>query len=107
MLTNSDSLSSKTVFAMCLTRPSPCDMISEFDAQATSISACQNSVRCLRVLLFSARNEGAIVYNLSRAGIAASAYNCQDWVRYAFFPKYGTSNNVDPPSTAPATKFGA
>ena len=30
-----------------------------------------------------------------------------DWVRYAFLPKYGTSKRVEPPSTAPATKFGA
>ena len=66
---------------MCLTTPSPCSMISALDAQATSISACQYSVRCLRVLLFSALNDGAIVYNLSRAGIAASAYSCQDCVR--------------------------
>ena len=73
MLLSSLSRSSRTVFAMCLTRPSPCDIISAFDAHATSISACQNSVKCLRVLLFSARNEGAIVYNLSNAGIAASA----------------------------------
>ena len=73
ILVNSSDLSSNNVLAIWRTTPSPCFITSLLDAQAISISACQNSVRCRRVRDFSALNEGAIVYSLSRAGIAASA----------------------------------
>jgi uncharacterized OsmC-like protein len=55
---------------------------------AISISSPVNSHKCLRVLLFSARNTGPISYTLSMsAEIAICLYNWGDWARQAGWPK--------------------
>src|SRR5207249_5689083 len=38
------------------------------------------------------------IVNLLMARTRASAYSCHDWVRWAFRPKYSSSNSVEPPS---------
>ena len=76
-------------------------------AYAISGSTIQNSVRCRRVLDFSARNVGPKQYTRPSAIALASLYSCPLCVRYAVVSsKYCTGNRLVVPSQAAGVKIG-
>jgi hypothetical protein len=62
-------------------------MTSSKSANAISGSTIQNSVRCRRVLDFSARNVGPKQYTLPWAMQADSTYSCPVWASETGSPK--------------------
>ncbi len=74
--------------------------------QGASASRWRYSARCLRVLDFSALNEGPIVQTGPKEKIKASKYSWALWDKNASSLKYFTGKRVEPPSTALLTNVG-
>src|SRR5699024_3639863 len=87
-------------YCSCISRLSSCS------TKAISGSIIQSSIKCLRVLDFSARNVGPNENTLPNAIAAASRFNCPLCERYASSSKYCVWNNSVVPSADDPVKMG-
>lgn len=85
-ITNSLLCLDSTCLMIYLSRSSWICIFSSCWIKGISASIIQNSLRCLLVLLCSARKTGPKSKHLPTPYIAASIYNCHDWDRYIVSP---------------------